>query len=344
MRRTGLGILLACAAMAPLLLSSCRKELCYNHWEHSMSVKADIRAVYGQEWELDCGCAWEDTWQTYGFNTGYDALRPGLPSGLKVLVYSPGGQYEEQNGAPEGFLVRMSEGEHSLLMYNNDTEYLLFNDLGSTATAVVTTRTRTRVPYSEEHRDEITVNAPDMLYSHYVEYWYGEKKLEADILDAGMKPLVFTYYIRCGFSSGAQYIRQARGALSGMAAEVYLKDGSSSEDVITVLFNEEDCSVLADRVEARVLSFGLPGFSGGSDEPVQDAGECFLTLDVELRNGNVKSFKTDVTSQMLSQPRGGVILVNGLVITDEEGSELGGGFDVDVDGWGDYEDVEIPVD
>lgn len=344
MRRTGLGILLACAAMATLLLSSCRKELCYNHWEHSMSVKADIRAAYEQEWELDCGCAWEADWQTYGFNTGYDALRPGLPSGLKVLVYSPGGQYEEQNGAPEGFLVRMSEGEHSLLMYNNDTEYLLFNDLGSTATATVTTRTRTRVPYSEEHRDEITVNAPDMLYSHYVEYWYGEKKLEADILDAGMKPLVFTYYIRCGFSSGAQYIRQARGALSGMAAEVYLKDGSSSEDVITVLFNEEDCSVLADRVEARVLSFGLPGFSGGSDEPVQDAVECFLTLDVELRNGNVKSFKTDVTAQMISQPRGGVLLVDGLVITDEEGSELGGGFDVDVDGWGDYEDVEIPVD
>ena len=130
MRRTGLGILLACAAMAPLLLSSCRKELCYNHWEHSMSVKADIRAAYEQEWELDCGCAWEDTWQTYGFNTGYDLLRPAVPGGLKVLVYNPDGKYEEVNGAPEGFLVRMSEGEHSLLMYNNDTEYLLFNDLG----------------------------------------------------------------------------------------------------------------------------------------------------------------------------------------------------------------------
>ena len=258
-----------------------------------------------------------------------------------MLVYNPDGKYEEKNGEAEGYLVRMSEGEHSLLMYNNDTEYLLFNDLESTATATVTTRTRTRIPYSEEHKNEITVNAPDMLYGHYVEYWFGEKKLEPDILDADMHPLVFTYYIRCEFSSGAQYIKQARGALSGMAAAVYLKDGSSSEDAITVLFNEDDCSVLADRVEAKVLSFGVPGYGGGATWTPD--GECFLTLDVELRNGNVKSFKVDATAQMLSQPRGGVILVDGLVITDEEGSELGGGFDVDVDGWGDYEDVEIPV-
>lgn len=343
MRKTGLKIMLASAVLAPLLLSSCRKELCYNHWEHSLSVKADIRAAYEQEWELDCGCAWEGAWQTYGFNTGYDALRPEIPSGLKVLVYNPDGKYEEKNGEAEGYLVRMSEGEHSLLMYNNDTEYLLFNDLESTATATVTTRTRTRIPYSEEHKNEITVNAPDMLYGHYVEYWFGEKKLEPDILDADMHPLVFTYYIRCEFSSGAQYIKQARGALSGMAAAVYLKDGSSSEDVITVLFNEDDCVVLDDGVEASVCSFGLPGFSDGSNVPVQNVGECFLTLDVELRNGNVKSFKVDVTAQMLSQPRGGVILVDGLVITDEEGSELGGGFDVDVDGWGEYEDIELPL-
>ena len=130
-----------------------------------------------------------------------------------------------------------------------------------------------------------------------------------------------------------------------MSASVYLKDGTTSADRITVLFNEEDCRLYSDGVEATVRSFGIPDFSGGYySAPVKAAGGNILTLDVELQNGNTKSFDIDVADQMENQPRGGVIFVDNLEITDEEGLELGGGFKVDVDGWGDYEDVEIPVD
>lgn len=339
-----IGIKITALLLLPLLVS-CRKELCYNHWEHSMSVKADIHAVYLQDWEQDFGTHWQENWGVYDLNSGYDALRPGLPTGLKVLVYNQDGSYDERNGKADGFLVGMSEGLHSLLLYNNDTEYLLFNDLESTATATATTRTRTRVPYSEIHADEITVNAPDMLYGHFVENHVGERKIEPDILDVTMKPLVYTYYISCTFSYGAKYIRSARGALSGMSASVYLKDGSTSADEITVLFNEEDCRLFPDGVEATVRSFGIPDFSGGYySASVKASGGNVLTLDVELQNGNTKSFDIDVSDQLENQPRGGVIFVDNLEITDEEGLELGGGFKVDVDGWGDYEDVEIPVD
>ena len=50
-----------------------------------------------------------------------------------------------------------------------------------------------------------------------------------------------------------------------------------------------------------------------------------------------------MTGQVKGQPRGGVIVVKGLEISDEEGGGVGGGFDVDVDGWGDYVDIPVPI-
>ena len=52
-----------------------------------------------------------------------------------------------------------------------------------------------------------------------------------------------------------------------------------------------------------------------------------------------------MTDQVKSQPRGGVIIVSdGLVITDEEGAAgFDSGFDIDVEGWGDYIDIPLPL-
>ena len=34
----------------------------------------------------------------------------------------------------------------------------------------------------------------------------------------------------------------------------------------------------------------------------------------------------------------------GIVVSDEDGTEGGGAFDVDVEGWGDYVDIPLPLD
>ena len=62
-----------------------------------------------------------------------------------------------------------------------------------------------------------------------------------------------------------------------------------------------------------------------------------------MKNGKFKNFSIDVTNQLLDQPRGGVVVVDGLEITDEEGGGGGGGFDVEVDGWGDQIDIPLPL-
>ena len=131
----------------------------------------------------------------------------------------------------------------------------------------------------------------------------------------------------------------ARGALSGMAESVYLQDGRTSGETATILFEGE---LKEFGVEARVTSFGAPGYTPSA--PMQRSDNRYgLNLEVILGNGKLKNFEFDVTEQVAAQPRGGVIMVAGLAVTDDE---AGGdaGFEVEVDGWGQYEDIELPLD
>ena len=53
-RHTLTRILLLTAA-AVLLLAGCRKELCYNHWEHGYNVRAQVIPEWELEWRRDYG-------------------------------------------------------------------------------------------------------------------------------------------------------------------------------------------------------------------------------------------------------------------------------------------------
>ena len=233
----------------------------------------------------------------------------------------------------------MSEGEKSILLHNNDTRYIVFNDLNASASATATTRTRTRATYSEDHAEETTVNAPDMLYGAWIESYTATPTLNPDTLPVTMRPLVYTYLIRYEFDAGLEHVTLARGALSGMAQSVFLQDGHTSEERATILF---ECELKDYGAEILLYSFGIPDFPGDHYVQKSTVQQQRLNLEVMLKNGKLKSFEFDVTDQLASQPRGGVITVSGLTVTDDE---AGGdaGFQVDVEGWGEYEDIEIPL-
>lgn len=273
----------------------------------------------------------------------YHELCPDAPDGLRVQVYNEDGTNNILNVAPEGDIVRMRPGEHSLLLYNNDTEYIVFDDMNSFASAKATTRTRTRASYAGnpymENTVENTVNAPDMLYGNYMENYTAERKIEADELPVTMHPLVFTYLVRYEFSHGLEYVALARGALAGMAGAVWLNSGRTSEEAATILY---DCSVEDFGTQACVQSFGIPDYPN-EHYTTRTERRYGLNLEVRLKNGKVKSFDFDVTDQVAVQPQGGVIVVSGIEISDEEGTEGGSGFDVTVKDWGEYEDIELPL-
>lgn len=271
------------------LSSGCRKELCYNHDEHAYSVKVDVTATWEREWERDHGRGWKNTWEGRGWNNWmtYDDLRPEVPGGIRAVVYDPdGNRHDERNLAAEGGRLAMTEGRHSILFYNNNTEYIVFNDLTSSATATATTRTRTRAGFSELHKDERTVGQPDMLYGSYLGEYEAKPGYEAVSLPVELRPLVYTYVVR---------------------------------------------------------SFGIPDWPGDGYTRATDRNYT-LQLEVRLKNGKyLPPFMVDITEQVKAQPRGGVIVITGLEVSDEDGESGGSGFDVEVGDWGDRHEYELPV-
>ena len=87
----------------------------------------------------------------------------------------------------------------------------------------------------------------------------------------------------------------------------------------------------------------MPDWPNALYQPTRGQRSYALNLEVRLKNGLIKNFDFDVTDQIEKQPQGGVIIVKGLEISDKDGWQGGSGFDVKIDGWGDYEDIVIPL-
>lgn len=335
--------------MATLLtgFSACQhKELCFDHDPHAPKSLVRIEATYEQEWQYDydnrTDWAHYPTWQE-SFGMTYDALRPTLPDGLRVRIYNTDEPEEVLNLPTQGDEVYMRPGEHSLLFYNNDTEYIVFNGMQTYASAKATTRAVTRSSYLgnsfTDATAEQTVNQPDMLYGSYLDSYTVERSTTPAVLPVTMHPLVFTYLVRYEFSHGLEYVSLARGALAGMAESVQLNSGQTSDEEVTVLY---DCTLESFGPQAVVRTFGIPSFPN-SHYTTKSERRYGLNLEVRLKNGKMKSFDFDITEQVSSQPQGGVIVVKDIEISDEEGTEGGSGFDVDINDWGEYEDIELPL-
>ncbi len=323
-------------------VTSCEhKDLCYDHRDHAHRYHINVIADYRLDWEECCGgIDWEESWPE-GY-LDYDGLRPTYPSGLRVVAYNTQGDYNIHNIKPQGGVVSLYEGVNDLLFYNNDTEYIIFSRTGNGATTRATTRTRTRATYEPSvyaKEGEPTLSPPDMLFANYYENYYAEKVVEPTDVEVELQPLVFTYKIRYEFKSGLEYVAMARGALSGMASSVLLNTGETSDDSATLLF---DCEVTDYGVRALVNSFGAPGYPN-PNYPTRADNQHALNLEILLRNGRTIDFDYDVTNQLKSQPHGGVIVVKDIVISDDDGKQGSGAFDVEVDEWGPYEDVPLPL-
>lgn len=335
-------IILLAAATAVMSLASCRKELCYNHFR-----TAEISLAWEQEWERDYGMSHSDTWDAALHGFEYHELRPGLPEWVTLLKYLEDGTIREEFLEVDGGEIPMDEtGAQSFLLYNGDTEFIILSDMASHATARATTTTRTRATLTytmQKFPGSRSINPPDMLYAAYVEDIPYIDVHEVKTMPVRMQPLVYTYVIRYEFEHGLDKVALARGALGGMAESVYLRNGTTSDNPSIILY---DCDIKSYGCEARVNSFGVPGFPDeyyGRADGESEPREFTLNLEVLLNNGKTLQFDYDISDQIEKQPRGGVIRISGIRIEDEEGM-VDSGFKVNVDDWGEHEDIEMPDD
>ena len=333
-----------------LFLSSCvHKDFCYDHDSHSFRYSTLILPTFEQEWQLpyEGQTDWANQWAD-DFPVSYTELLPGLPEGLRVVTYNAAGKMQRTNIANEGEEVYFSPGHNSLLIYNNDTQDIVFQGLETFATASVTTRTRTRVTYrgnplyeqARSDEEEFTVSMPDMLYGYYDADHVQEAITTPPTKRVTMHPLVFKYLIKYEFDHGLKYVALARGTMAGMARGVSLCDGRTTRDAATLLY---DCTVAPQCVYAVVYSFGVPDFP--NPDYTRSEPNAALNLEVMLHNGKILNFYHDISAEIRRQPHGGVITIGGIHVSDEDAAagDESGAFNVDVDDWGEFQDVEITL-
>lgn len=323
-------------------LTSCRDELCYNHFP-TLSLSLD----WEHEWERDYGMNHSVNWDASYHGLRYDALRPGMPEWVNIIRFSADGTRHEHFVGSDGDNIIVDRGPgQSLLLYNGDTEYIILSDLASppNARASATGRSRSSLTYcTEVHPNSRTTNPPDILYSAYVQEAPAVDIHQSVPFSVRLQPLVFTYLIRYEFEYGLEYVALARGALGGMAESAYLLDGRTSDETTIILY---DCDLKEYGCQAQVRSFGVPSFPDqyfGKASADQTTDRPYtLNLEVRLKNGKYIEYNFDISKQIANQPRGGVITVTGLRVEDEEGSS-NTGFDVKVEDWGEREDIDLPV-
>ena len=199
-------------AAAIAVLAGCRKELCYDH-DH---WKANVVAQWELVWERDYGRNWAWLWNSPA-GYAYDSLRPAPGGGIGAFVYREDGTYTERHIDADGGVLPVGEGRHSLLFYNDNTEYIVFSSMESWAQASASTRTRTRSTYAQNHGEESTVNSPDMLFGAWIEDYVSAGSPDATPIDlpVTLRPLVYKYVIICEFESGIEYVRGPVGLLAG---------------------------------------------------------------------------------------------------------------------------------
>lgn len=324
------------------VLASCRKDLCYNHFP-----AVNVSLAWEREWERDYGMSHINNWDSEFHGFGYDYLRPEMPEWVTLVKYSDDTNPDEKYLTPNGGQFVIDGGaNYSFLLYNGDTEYIVLSDMASLpdARASATGRSRTSIAsVMERHPNSRTTNPPDILYSAFIKDVPAVQVHELRQVPVKMQPLVYTYLIRYEFEYGIENVTMARGALGGMAESVYLRDGVTSDQSTIILY---DCDVKPYGCVAHVKSFGVPGFPDeyyGRTTTLRASERPYtLNLEVLLKNNRVHEFNFDISDQLVSQPRGGVITVSGLRIDDDEVG-FDSGFKVDVSDWGQHEEIDLPV-
>lgn len=160
----------------------------------------------------------------------WDRMLPRVPEGVRLHVFDYGDKtpISSHNFEHHGGRVAINSGRYDMLLYNNDTEGIIFENMHAVNEAVATTRTRTRsASYSNKYPDELTANVPDMLFAAFLSEQELVKNEDEETTYARMKvelaPRTWTYLIRYEFISGREYVSEAPCLLIGDGRESFFE-------------------------------------------------------------------------------------------------------------------------
>lgn len=301
----------------------------------SVSFKnPDLDLLWGEDWKTDWQYDWDSSDTTYG-TLGYST-----PEIFKGTIYNldanTGKRYSnffKLFGLNENPATLPSGGKYDMLLYNTDTENIIFQASDDfekyTASTTITPFGFDSLGVAYKHLDE-----PDELLGALVTgVDLSKPSTDSMEIDVELNPYSIIYLIQVVIlNNDDDQEMQAIGAsgitITGLSQGVDLFTRKTFDKTILITTEDikplqnhanvrlEDGTVVenADILAARMLTWGLPGINPmeptkyGSKAAV--VNQNFIGIEVTLRNGRPYTVSYEITEQLRNKPAGGVLTVS----------------------------------
>lgn len=313
--------------------------------EPILHLRKAIRTMVVVEPKINVDVMWQLNWAiNWQFNWNVSALGPvgyTPPASLRMHVFTHGPEGEPISHFVHNFVgdetqLEIFIGTHDLLLHNNDSEALLFQqdgDLGhvhsytrklanglkaSTQVLTIPQKLAGQTKAPSEFIEPVNLT-PDNLFSLYnqnqvitdnlddYEYIDGKYVLR---IEGELYPSTFIYLFQIRLLNNDDRVIGSAGgaALTGMSQGVDLMTRQTWEPTASYLMDVY-MDKPQDMLGAKVFTFGIPGCNPYDAASVAAApdGSHYLVLNVSYVNGSNKNISLDVTDKIRELPLGGVI-------------------------------------
>ena len=263
-------------------------------------------------------CAREREMIDVEIRPNWDGLK-NLPEGIRVTFYSlKTNKYVQDNYLTHGGKSEIREDNYQLIMYNNDSEKILFRNIGKYETHEAYTNQVYRPSFQNPVQDEQTYAQPDNLWMDKIDFF--EISPKSSVIHFRPKQMVRSYNGQIEVE-GLKNAQQVRGAITCMIGRLQLTSEKGSE-ASTIFF---DASSKSNTVLFSFRCFGI--FSGESVST-----KHYLALEFLLKNGIVQR-NIDITNLIEKLPSGGDFAIDTEISLPPDTTSTNGGFDSKVNDW-----------
>lgn len=288
------------ALLLTSLITSCQRKPLYLVPHGNVSIAT---AEYDLQLNVLWGADWQREWQYPWIEDKYGPLGYTHPTGVHAIAYQLNNDmerqrwYDDRHLSGTGGRIQLGTNEHyDMLLYNDDTEWILFPDReehqtnpnSDFETFNATTRTSSRTQYTRSHTG---YNQPDQLFGVLLDKLYITDDPEAYTIErnedgsvnyvykmeATLHPYTFIYLYQVILRNnrtieGDIIINSAKGlTANGLSSGVDLfthrthhSTVSLTQDAVCPLVKDYNVTLpdgtdtVADILAARILTWGMP--------------------------------------------------------------------------------------
>lgn len=290
---------------------------CQNKELHDRTDMSGVNVTVRINWETGLTIPYTD-----GMRINLFSLTQGVANYGRADVTWSGGRVRLQEGA-----------SYITYAYNYVGNNVLFRNETDPAKIEAASPALSRATYSRVFPDEPTISgiSGDMHLgvnsSYTVLATAGQQ-----FIDVYPRDIVVTYTYEIRGITGAQFIRAARGGVSGFSASRFLATGALSETPSTLLFENSQVNAGAGTITGSFRTFGR-----------LDTDNNF-TIEIlypsNTPGGGIMQQTWNVTPQIGNDTNFHILIDNSGIDIPDEGGDDADGWDVDLKDWN---DVNVPL-